>query len=247
MRYSRLIAGALLSLTSMGIPHTAIATDLQGDELANAAAVLAQQQQNAGIALADEIWNLAELGYLEYRSSGALQRYLSGNDFKVETGAGGIPTAFVASYRSTGADESDPVIAILAEFDALPGLNQAATPFRSVTQEGGAGHACGHHLFGAASSTAAVALSQWLQANDVRATIKLVGTPAEEGGSGKVYLARAGVFDGVDVVLHWQPGDGNSASPSGTTSNKSGRFTFTGRAAHAASAPDRGRSASSRH
>ena len=88
MRYSRLIAGALLSLTSMGIPHTAIATDLQGDELANAAAVLAQQQQSAGIALADEIWNLAELGYLEYRSSGALQRYLSGNDFKVETGAG---------------------------------------------------------------------------------------------------------------------------------------------------------------
>ena len=128
--------------------------------------MLAQQQQNAGIALADEIWNLAELGYFEYRSSGALQRYLSGNDFKVETGAGGIPTAFVASYRSTGADESDPVIAILAEFDALPGLNQAATPFRSVTQEGGAGHACGHHLFGAASSTAAVALSQWLQAND---------------------------------------------------------------------------------
>ena len=243
MRYSRLIAGALLSLTSMGIPNTVIATDPQGDELANAAAVLAQQQQSAGIALADEIWNLAELGYLEYRSSGALQRYLSGNDFQVETGAGGIPTAFVASYRSTVADESDPVIAILAEFDALPGLNQAATPFRSVTQEGGAGHAYGHHLFGAASSTAAVALSQWLQANDERATIKLVGTPAEEGGSGKVYLARAGVFDGVDVVLHWHPGDGNSASPSGTTSNKSGKFTFTGRAAHAASAPDRGRSA----
>ena len=243
MRYSRLIAGALLSLTSMGIPHTVIAADPQGDELANAAAVLAQQQQSAGIALADEIWNLAELGYLEYRSSGALQRYLIENDFQVETGAGGIPTAFVASYRSTGADESDPVIAILAEFDALPGLNQAATPFRSVAQEGGAGHACGHHLFGAASSTAAVALSQWLQANDVRATIKLVGTPAEEGGSGKVYLARAGVFDGVDVVLHWHPGDGNSASPSSTTSNKSGRFTFTGRAAHAASAPDRGRSA----
>ena len=243
MRYSRLIAGTLLSLTSMGIPHTVIAADPQGDELANAAAVLAQQQQSAGIALADEIWNLAELGYLEYRSSGALQRYLSENDFQVETGAGGIPTAFVASYRSTGADESDPVIAILAEFDALPGLNQAATPFRSVVQEGGAGHACGHHLFGAASSTAAVALSQWLQANDVRATIKLVGTPAEEGGSGKVYLARAGVFDGVDVVLHWHPGDGNSASPSSTTSNKSGRFTFTGRAAHAASAPDRGRSA----
>ena len=243
MRYSLLIAGALLSLTSIGKPNTVAAADPQDHELANAAAVFAQKQPSAGIALADEIWNLAELGYLEYRSSGALQRYLSENDFQVETGAGGIPTAFVASYRSSGADESDPVIAILAEFDALPGLNQAATPFRSATQEGGAGHACGHHLFGAASSTAAVALSQWLQANDVQATIKLVGTPAEEGGSGKVYLARAGVFDEVDVVLHWHPGDGNSASPSSTTSNKSGRFTFTGRAAHAASAPDRGRSA----
>ena len=243
MRCSLLIAGALLSLTSVGKPHTVAAADPQVHELANAAAVFAQKQQSAGIALADEIWNLAELGYLEYRSSGALQRYLSKNDFQVESGAGGIPTAFVASYRSSGADESDPVIAILAEFDALPGLNQAAKPFRSAAQEGGAGHACGHHLFGAASSTAAVALSQWLKANGVQATIHLVGTPAEEGGSGKVYLARAGVFDEVDVVLHWHPGDGNSASPSSTTSNKSGRFTFTGRAAHAASAPDRGRSA----
>ncbi|HBK18077.1 MAG TPA: amidohydrolase, partial [Gammaproteobacteria bacterium] len=101
----------------------------------------------------------------------------------------------------------------------------------------------GHHLFGAASTTAAVALARWLAEEEISAKITLVGTPAEEGGSGKVYLVRAGIFDDVDIVLHWHPGDVNSASPSTSTANKSGRFTFTGRAAHAASAPDRGRSA----
>ncbi len=109
--------------------------------------------------------------------------------------------------------------------------------------EGGAGHACGHHLFGAASASAGVAIANWLDANNQSGTIKVFGTPAEEGGSGKVYLARAGLFDGVDVMLHWHPGSANSASPYSTTANKSGRFTFSGRAAHAASAPDKGRSA----
>ena len=243
MGYLRAISIALMGMVFVGYIQAGTNARQHIDRLSDAAALLAQSQHNAGIALADEIWNLAELGYLEFQSSAALQNYLLENAFQVDKDLGGIPTAFVASYRSNGADDADPVIAILAEFDALPGLNQAATPFRSVFKEGGSGHACGHHLFGAASSTAAVALSQWLLANNVRATIKLVGTPAEEGGSGKVYLARAGVFDGVDVVLHWHPGDANSASPSSTTSNKSGRFTFTGRAAHAASAPDRGRSA----
>ncbi|GIS19817.1 MAG: hypothetical protein CM15mP120_17330 [Pseudomonadota bacterium] len=112
-----------------------------------------------------------------------------------------------------------------------------------VEKQGASGHACGHHLFGAASVAAASALAAWIDATGVEATIKLVGTPAEEGGSGKVYLARAGVFDDVDVVLHWHPSDRNSASPSTSTANKSGRFTFKGRAAHAASAPHRGRSA----
>ena len=243
MRYLRAICVVLMGMVSAGYTQAATDAREQVNRLSDEAALLAQSQQSAGIALADEIWNLAELGYLEFQSSAALQNYLRDNGFQVDSDVGGIPTAFVASYRSNGADDADPVIAILAEFDALPGLNQVATPFRSVSKEGGSGHACGHHLFGAASSTAAVAVSQWLLANNVQATIKLVGTPAEEGGSGKVYLARAGVFDGVDVVMHWHPGDGNSASPSSTTSNKSGRFTFTGRAAHAASAPDRGRSA----
>ena len=195
-------------------------------------------EREASVMVADTLWDLAELGYLEEKSSETLEKYLAEREFIIESSVADIPTAFVARYGSGG-----PTIALLAEFDALPGLNQAAVPERLVEKQGASGHACGHHLFGAASVAAASALAAWLDATGLEATIKLVGTPAEEGGSGKVYLARAGVFDDVDVVLHWHPSDRNSASPSTSTANKSGRFTFKGRAAHAASAPHRGRSA----
>jgi len=199
-----------------------------------------QAQSSAAIELADQIWSLAELGYLESNSSLALQNYLQSQDFAITAGVADIPTAFVAEYRR---GNGGPTIGILAEFDALPGLSQAATPHRQPIDHAAAGHACGHHLFGAASVTAAVALAKWVEDTEQSATIKLYGTPAEEGGSGKVYLTRAGLFEGVDVVLHWHPGSANSASPYSTTANKSGRFTFRGKAAHAASAPDKGRSA----
>jgi aminobenzoyl-glutamate utilization protein B len=212
-------------------------------QLSDRAAELAKVQHPQGVALASAIWDLAELGYMEVQSSAQLQGYLGGQGFQIQTGVADIPTAFVATYQSDNTTDRDPTIAILAEFDALPGLNQAAEPQRRITEESAPGHACGHHLFGAASATAAVAVRHWLEENNLRGTIKLVGTPAEEGGSGKVYLARAGVFEDVDIVLHWHPSDANSASPSSTTANKSGRFTFSGRAAHAASAPDQGRSA----
>ena len=202
---------------------------------------LARQQGPASVQLAQQIWEYAELGYLEEQSSRALQRYLQSAGFDVESGVADIPTAFVATFGDAG--DAGPTIGILAEFDALPGLSQDAVPVRAPREEGQPGHACGHHLFGAASASAAIALSKWIRDNHRAATIKVFGTPAEEGGSGKVYLARAGLFEGVDVVLHWHPGSANSASPSTTTANKSGRFTFKGRAAHAASAPDKGRSA----
>ncbi|MEM7220240.1 MAG: amidohydrolase [Pseudomonadota bacterium] len=188
--------------------------------------------------LADSIWSFAELGYQETRSSALLQAYLRDNGFRVEAGVADIPTAFVAS-----AGRGAPVIDILAEFDALPGLSQAAEPARRILSEGAPGHACGHHMFGAASSGAGVALARWLRNNDRAGTVRVIGTPDEEGGSGKVYLARAGVFDDTDVVLHWHPGDRNNAGAASTNANKSGRFRFKGRAAHAASAPERGRSA----
>ena len=203
---------------------------------------LVDARNDAGIQLAQSIWEFAEVGYQETRSSGLLQSHLREAGFEIQAGVADIPTAFVATYSGSSVPNA-PVIGILAEFDALPGLSQQAVPNRAPVVTGGAGHACGHHLFGAASVTAAVALSQWLAETGQQAEIRVFGTPAEEGGSGKVYLARAGLFEDVDVVFHWHPSSANSASPYTTTANKSGRFTFRGKAAHAASAPDAGRSA----
>lgn len=215
----------------------------QPDEQADgqpAAEVLAQVESRAEAArdLAQDIWELAELGYLEEQSSERLQEYLAERGFSVQAGVADIPTAFVATYG-----RGEPVIGILAEFDALPGLSQAAVPRRQPLEPDAPGHACGHHLFGAASATAGVAVADWLRESGRSGTVRVYGTPAEEGGSGKVYMTRAGLFDDVDVVLHWHPGDRNDASPSSSTANKSGRFTFHGIAAHAAAAPERGRSA----
>ena len=193
---------------------------------------------DAAVAVAQDIWTFAELGYLEEKSTGRLQGFLEGRGFDIETGIAGIPTAFLAS-RGSG----KPVIGILAEFDALPGLSQAAVPHRQPRVADAPGHACGHHLFGAASVLAAASVAEWLEETGAGGTVRLYGTPAEEGGSGKVYMTRAGLFDDVDVVLHWHPSDRNDASPSSSNANKSGRFQFHGIAAHAASAPDRGRSA----
>ena len=188
--------------------------------------------------LAMEIWDLAELGYLESQSSSRLQEVLANEGFEIQQGVAGIPTAFTATYGEGG-----PVIGILAEFDALPGISQAASPVRQVLEDKHAGHACGHHLFGAGSAAAAVAVKRWLDAEGVEGTIRLYGTPAEEGGSGKVYMVRAGLFDDVDTVLHWHPSDRNSANAETSLANKSARFKFSGVSAHAAASPERGRSA----
>jgi aminobenzoyl-glutamate utilization protein B len=149
-----------------------------------------------------------------------------------------MPTAFVASYGS-----GKPVIGILAEFDALPGITQEARPERTPASGKRAGHACGHHLFGTGSAYAAMAVKQWLAASRQTGTIRLYGTPAEEGGAGKVYMVRDGLFKDVDVVLHWHASDRNDASHSTSLANKSAKFRFHGLSAHAAAAPDRGRSA----
>lgn len=188
--------------------------------------------------LAQHIWTLAETGYQEFESSKALQEKLAAAGFEVKTGVADIPTAFVASYGS-----GEPVIGILAEFDALPGVSQDNVPYRKEREDCTAGHACGHHLFGAGSVAAAVAVKEWLSQSDASGTIRLYGTPAEEGGSGKVYMVRAGLFDDADVVLHWHPGDGNRAGAGTCLAVKSAKFRFHGVASHAAGAPHRGRSA----
>jgi aminobenzoyl-glutamate utilization protein B len=156
----------------------------------------------------------------------------------VERGVAGMPTAFVASYGS-----GSPVIGILGEFDALPGINQDRVPFRQPIEGKIAGHACGHHLYGTASSAAAIGAAEWLKQTGSPGTIRLYGTPAEEGGSGKVYMVRAGLFSDVDAVLAWHAGDQNNASPGSNLAVKSAKFRFSGVSAHAAGAPERGRSA----
>lgn len=188
--------------------------------------------------IALQIWSNPELGYLESESSSLLQKTLSDAGFSIQAGVAGIPTAFVAEYGS-----GYPVIGIMAEFDALPGVSQQASPFREPVVEGGAGHACGHHLFGTASVAAGIAVKDWMIANGTKGTIRVYGTPAEEGGGGKVYMARAGLMDDVDVMLHWHPGSKNNAGANSSLANISTKFRFYGVASHAAAAPERGKSA----
>ena len=186
-----------------------------------------------------EIWEYAELGYLENKSSKLLADTLQENGFKITKGVAGIPTSFIAEFNNEG-----PVIGILGEFDALPGLSQTTAPFKEIAiNDTNAGHACGHHLFGASSAWAAVAVKDWILSENIKGTIRFYGTPAEEGGSGKVYMVREGLFDDVDIVLHWHPDDTNSANNRTSNSNKSGKFTFKGISAHAAGSPELGRSA----
>jgi len=186
--------------------------------------------------IAQQIWSYAEMGYQEAESSALLQKTLKDEGFKIEKGVVEIPTAFVATFGSSG-----PVIAFLGEFDALPGLSQKALPYK-VSNNGKAGHACGHHLFGTASAAAAIALKNYLIAENKPGIVKYYGCPAEEGGSGKVYMTRAGLFDDVDVALHWHADSKNSASILPALANKSAKFRFYGVSAHAAGAPEKGRS-----
>ena len=183
------------------------------------------------------IWKNAELGYKEVKSSALLQETLRKEGFTVETGVADIPTAFVATYGS-----GSPVIGILAEFDALPGLAQEAVPEKKPIAGQAGGHGCGHHLFGAASVAAGVSIKKLIEEKKLTGTIKVYGCPAEEGGSGKVYMVRAGLFNNVDVAIHWHPGDGNGVTMTSALANSSAKFRFYGLSAHAAGAPERGRS-----
>ena len=185
-----------------------------------------------------DIWNFAEVGYKEHKSSALLQQTLKENGFKVEAAVAGIPTAFVATYGS-----GKPVIGILAEFDALPGLSQHAIPEKKPVDGKDAGHGCGHHLFGTASVASGIEIKRMIENGTLKGTIKVYGTPAEEGGSGKVYMVREGLFRDVDAVIHWHPADRNSITMTSALANKSAKFRFYGISAHASSAPDKGRSA----
>src|SRR5215203_4282800 len=185
-----------------------------------------------------QIWNYAEVGYKEIKSSALLQETLEDNGFDVKAGVAGIPTAFVASYGS-----GKPVIGILAEYDALPGLSQEATPEKKSIQGKNAGHACGHHLFGTASVAAGIEIKKLLEQKKFKGTIRVYGCPAEEGGSGKVYMVREGLFNDVDAVIHWHPDNENEITMTKALANTSAKFRFHGISSHASSSPERARSA----
>ncbi|HLG95747.1 MAG TPA: amidohydrolase [Bryobacteraceae bacterium] len=186
-----------------------------------------------------KIWDFAELGYHENKSAALLESELRQAGFSVTENVAGIPTAFTATWG-----QGKPVIAILGEYDALPGLSQQEMDAdRKPLVAGGPGHGCGHNLLGTASLFAAVTVKDWLAAKKLPGTIRFYGTPAEEGGGGKIYMARAGVFQDVDAVLTWHPGDSNMASKESSLAITEAKFRFYGKPAHAAAAPDLGRSA----
>jgi aminobenzoyl-glutamate utilization protein B len=185
-----------------------------------------------------KIWNLSEPGYQEFQSSKLLADTLEAAGFRVERGVADIPTAFTATFG-----EGKPVIAILGEYDALPGISQQAVPEQLPREGASYGHACGHHLFGTASASAAIAVAERIRAGQLRGTIRFYGCPAEEGGSGKAFMVRAGLFEDCDAALHWHPSGRNTAGDSSCLARAAVKFRYHGRSAHAAGAPEQGRSA----
>ncbi len=225
---------SLVLLASLALPPASAQAPAGADRML----VSIDQRAGAYATVAHQIWSYAEVGYQETRSSALLQQQLREAGFKVEAGVASMPTAFVATWGS-----GRPVLGIVGEFDALPGLSQDSVPVRKPLLDGGPGHGCGHHLFGTASVAAAIALKDWMATTGQKGTIKVLGTPAEEGGGGKIYMIRAGLFEGVDAVLAWHPGDENVVSRGTTLANIAAKFRFHGKSAHAAAAPDQGRSA----
>jgi len=189
--------------------------------------------------LSDSIWDYAELRFNEHKSASAITGLMMAEGFAVETGLAGMDTAFTATYGS-----GHPVIGLLAEYDALSGLSQEAGIAEPHAREGtNNGHGCGHHLLGTAAVGGALKIRDYLAESGKSGTVVLIGTPAEEGGSGKAYLARAGVFDGLDLALAWHPASANSVMSGSMMANCQVYFRFKGISAHAAACPHLGRSA----
>lgn len=189
--------------------------------------------------IAQKIWGFAEPGYQETQSAELLAGELSDAGFRVTRGIAGIPTAFTAEF-GTG----HPVIGILGEYDALPGLSQTDAPVPQPRGDGNIyGHGCGHHLFGTASMSAAIGVAEQIASGQLSGTVRFYGCPAEEGGSAKVFMTLAGLFDDCDAVLHWHPGSRNSAGDRSSLARIAAKFQFRGKAAHSAGSPERGRSA----
>jgi aminobenzoyl-glutamate utilization protein B len=190
-------------------------------------------------ALSDRVWATPELCYAETRSAAEHAAELERQGFRITRNAAGIPTAMIGE-----AGEGGPVIAILGEYDALPGLSQqAGIAEPRPLENGGNGHGCGHNLLGAGAMLAAVAVKDWLAARGLKGRVRYYGCPAEEGGAAKAFMVRDGAFDDVDAAISWHPSSFCEVSPAVSLANTRVDFTFFGRASHAAAAPHLGRSA----
>jgi aminobenzoyl-glutamate utilization protein B len=230
-----LLATAILAAAATSAAPHASKADVR-KKLAVVASIDAQRASL--VSLADQVWSFAETALRETRSAALLADHAEKQGFRVERGVAGMPTAFVASYG-----EGRPVIAVLGEYDALPGLSQKAVPERAALQPDAPGHGCGHNLFGAASLGAAIAIKELIAAGRLAGTVRFYGTPAEEAVGGKVYMAREGLFRDVDVALAWHPADRTQADMTGGQALVDTIVEFHGRTAHAAYDPWNGRSA----
>ena len=233
VRIPRAALGALLLL-----PFTP-GRPADGDvRLKREAVVLVERRARELIGLSDSVWSFAETALRETRSAALLAGYAERAGFRVTRGVGGMPTAFTAEYGS-----GRPIIGIMGEYDALPGLSQKAETEKVPLLAGAAGHGCGHNLFGAASLGAALAVKDLIEQKKLTGTVRFYGTPAEESVGGKVYLARDGAFKDVDVMLVWHPGDRTVADNGSSQAIVDFVVEFRGRTAHAAADPWNARSA----
>ena len=222
---------AILSLQGM--------TAQSGKKLKQQAVAHVAQQSEDLITVSDKIWAAAEVAFKESVSSKTLIDYARANGFKVTEGVAETPTAFVAEYGS-----GRPIIGIMGEFDALPGISQKAVPYKTPLEAGAAGHGCGHNLFGTASLGAAVAIKNLIASGDLKGTIRFYGTPAEEKFFGKLWMVRAGLFDDLDACLDWHPADNTEADVQSSLALVDFLVEFHGQTAHASADPWNGRSAS---
>ena len=231
---NRRIGSVAISLIVLISPLVALGNEIKKKE----AAASVESHKAELINLSDQIWAFAETALRETRSSKVLADYAEKQGFQVKRGVAGMPTAFVASYG-----QGRPIIGILGEYDALPGISQKAQPVKEALEAGSPGHGCGHNLFGAASLGAAVAIKELIAGGKLKGTIRFYGTPAEEAIGGKIFMARDGLFKDLDVCLAWHPDDKIRADVDSTQAIVDFIVEFKGKAAHAAADPWNGRSA----